>query len=100
MKLWGVVAFVSREADYFYVMVGSRAESFRQAAPLVVPGFGQEVEVDYHETSEPSGGFDALAIQVLGREELPEPTVCTPGRIAAADFCGEKWELKPLPQTP
>ena len=78
VQLRGVVAFVSQAGDYFHVMVGSRAEGFRVAAPVVMPGFGQEVEVDYRETSALSGGFDAVAIRVLGQGQLPEPTRCTP----------------------
>ena len=86
VKLRGVVAFVSEQLDYFHVMVGSRAESFRLAAPLTMPGFGQEIEVDYRESSLLSGGFDALAIQVIGQGQLPEPTVCTPDDILAGRY--------------
>ena len=66
-QLRGVVIFVSRERDYFHVMVGSRAKGFRVVAPLEVPGFGHEVEVDYREASALSGGWDALAIRSLGQ---------------------------------
>ena len=86
LKLRGVVAFVSREGDYFHAMVGSRAEGFRVAAPLTVPGFGQEVEVDYRETSALSGGFDAVAIHVLGQGQLPDPVICTPDDIQAGRY--------------
>lgn len=86
VQLRGVVAFVSQAGDYFHVMVGSRAEGFRVTDPVAVPGFGQEVEVDYRETSALSGGFDAVAIRVLGQGQLPEPTVCTPDDIQAGRY--------------
>jgi hypothetical protein len=86
VQLRGVVAFVSQAGDYFHVMVGSRAEGFRVTAPVTAPGFGQEIEVDYRETSALSGGFDAVAIRVLGQGQLPEPTVCTPDDIQAGRY--------------
>ena len=86
VQLRGVVAFVSQAGDYFHGMVGSRAEGFRVAAPVVMPRFGQELEVDYRETSALSGGFDAVAIRVLGQRQLPEPTRCTPDDIQAGRY--------------
>ena len=90
VKLRGVVAFVSRERDYFHVIVGSRTEGFRVALPVAVPEFGQQVEVDYRESSARSGGWDALAIEVLGQGQFPEPTVCTPDDIQAGRY-NRQW---------
>ena len=93
-QLRGVVIFVSRERDYFHVMVGSRAKGFRVVAPLEVPGFGHEVEVDYREASVLSGGWDALAIRSLGQGQLPEPVVCTPDDIQAGRYNGQWVEVE------
>ncbi len=85
-RLRGVVAFVSRESGYFHLMASGRAEGFRVAAPLELPQFGQDVEVDYDEKSGMSGGWDALALQIHGPGELPPPEVCTPDDVQAGRY--------------